>query len=93
MSELFPLGAYRDIHYAAAVCSSNTIQDVLDTLRRRHTIPDLRRFRYSILHPSSRRRAVQPGETLGDLGVTALSVLHLRLWILGGAGRGGLCVM
>ncbi|KAF7300820.1 hypothetical protein MKEN_01307700 [Mycena kentingensis (nom. inval.)] len=72
------------------VSGKNTVQDVLEQLRQRRTIPDLRRIQYNISHPSKQRhRKLEPHETLRDLGVGELSVLHIYILVMAESARPG----
>jgi hypothetical protein len=58
---------------------------MLTELRRRRKIPDLSRIQHSVIHQN---RSLDYTDILRDVGVQDLSILHVRVSVLGGSQSG-----
>ncbi|KAJ6556962.1 hypothetical protein B0H10DRAFT_2371346 [Mycena sp. CBHHK59/15] len=67
------------------VGSGSTVRDIVKEIRRRHLIPDLSQIQHTILFPAHQFRPLEYTDILRDVGVHNMSVLHIRVSILGGA--------
>ncbi|KAJ7603162.1 hypothetical protein FB45DRAFT_1094845 [Roridomyces roridus] len=64
------------------MASASSVRDITQELRRRRLIPDLTRIQNSVLYGLKR---LEYTDILRDVGVQDMSVLHLRLSVLGGS--------
>ncbi|KAJ7454098.1 hypothetical protein FB451DRAFT_1518419 [Mycena latifolia] len=62
-----------------------TIAHIAFQLRHRHLIPDLTRVKHHILFPKRQWAPLKPTDILDEVGIKDLSVLHLRMSVLGGS--------
>ncbi|KAJ7435390.1 hypothetical protein B0H11DRAFT_1937686 [Mycena galericulata] len=67
------------------MASGDKIIDVLFQLRRLHFITDLTRVKHYVVFPGRKLASLEVTDTLGDVGLGDLSVLHVRTAVRGGA--------
>ncbi|KAJ6453274.1 hypothetical protein DFH09DRAFT_1117384 [Mycena vulgaris] len=71
------------------MASGSKISDVMLELWRQHHIGEMNRVTHHVLFPAYKFGALEFSDTLCEVGVQDLSVLHVRISILGGAPRSG----
>ncbi|KAJ7478787.1 hypothetical protein B0H11DRAFT_2194146, partial [Mycena galericulata] len=77
--------------FVAALDMSPTdrVEQILQQMRHKHKIADLSRTRHDILFPQHGYAPIDLTDTLCDVGIHDLSVIHIRISIPGGSSNPG----
>jgi hypothetical protein len=65
------------------------VDEILHQMRRRHLIPGTSQIEPHILFPSHRYTPLGLDNTLRDVGIQNLSVVHIRVSVPGGSRNAG----
>ncbi|KAJ7680193.1 hypothetical protein DFH06DRAFT_1315001 [Mycena polygramma] len=78
-------GVFELIRVPYPIGSKNTIADVLLKMQKMHRISDLKQIQHSVVFPKRGFASLDPTNSLEAVGVGNLSVLHIRVFVLGGS--------
>ncbi|KAJ7736951.1 hypothetical protein DFH07DRAFT_842427, partial [Mycena maculata] len=65
----------------------STVHEIVKEMHRQRLIPNLSRIEHSVIFPAHQFKALEYTDLLRDIGVHNMSVLHIRMSILGGSRR------
>ncbi|KAJ7260975.1 hypothetical protein C8J57DRAFT_1232533 [Mycena rebaudengoi] len=67
--------------------SGSRVEEILQEMRHRHRISDISRIKHHILFPARKYASLNLDDTLCDVGIRDLSVIHVRISVPGGSSN------